>query len=66
MALIYLLHNLIKASARSELIESSNLPWIPLSSLQLLPKAPRILHQGFLCSMFFLDKSKLILPRFPP
>lgn len=40
MALIYLLHNLIKASARSKLIESSNLPWILLSSLQLLPKHP--------------------------
>lgn len=34
MALIYLLHNLIKVSARNEPIESSNPPWIRLSSLQ--------------------------------
>lgn len=33
MAVIYLLHNLIKVSARTELIESSMLPWILLCLL---------------------------------
>lgn len=46
-ALIYLLHNLIKVSARNELIESSNPPWILLSSTpaQPLPEAPWFLRQ---------------------
>lgn len=65
MALIYLLHNLIKVSARNELIESSNLPWILLSSFQHshCPKHPTpspALHSGFPLIHVFPRQERLI------
>ena len=70
MALIYLLHNLIKVSARNELIESSSLPWILLSSLQHShrPKHPApspAPHSGSPLIHVFPRQERLILYLLP-
>lgn len=70
MALIYLLHNLIKVSARNELIKSSNPPWILPSSFQHshCPKHPApspALHSGFPLIHVFPRQERLIPYLFP-
>lgn len=70
MALIYLLHNLIKVSARNELIEPSNPPCILLSSLQRShclnrPAPSPALHSGFPFICVFPTQERLIPSWFP-